>query len=547
MKPAETPNGLTWAILLAVLALGFGLRAYGLGTYWVNPDEGIYFSTVTSQDSSIFWQEVGENAHPPLFYLLLRTFATLTSDFVVLRSLSCLLGCLAIFGAFLAVREVCGRDTTGAVAGIATALAVAVSPAMIELSTLIRPYMLQVSALFFALYYLARCLKDGSSRAVAGYAVSISIALLTHYSSLLALGAIGITLALLLICKQLNRRQVRLLAIAHAGPFLLILGLYCFHLRPNLMGSALQQDAFASWLRPFTVQTWTDPWRLLFSFFTFLSRELADIGVLLLFVAIGLAIRKRRPLVFGLPLAALLVAIAAAAAKKYPLGSTRHSIYLAVFLLPPVAWLLARGLTSGKRALIATLAAAGLLGLARNHIAPLLGSSKTDRQLLVSEHLLTVADCFKMQDVFERIRRSPDILLMSKQSYYLLMPLYHREREKAVWSEDRKFFRFRWGKTDVFVADIWEFRVEINRVADKIHLMQLVNAVDRASPEVRLSKRRAVWMLFGGWSERTPLTLLDNDKRVPESSKLLESVRSVPGLQALRFRLSRYVRGIRSR
>ena len=82
---------------LTLVALGFVLRARGLSEYWLNPDEGIYYSSLTAGSFGDFWAEVLANAHPPLYYLLLRGVGLLTWDFVWLRGTSLLFGTAAIW------------------------------------------------------------------------------------------------------------------------------------------------------------------------------------------------------------------------------------------------------------------------------------------------------------------------------------------------------------------------------------------------------------------------------------------------------------------
>ena len=77
--------------------------------------------------------------------------------------------------------------TTGAVA----ALLLVLSPALIVYSQILRPYMLQVCALVFALYGLERYLGSGRWRALALYAVALLAALMLHYSSLIVFVGIG--------------------------------------------------------------------------------------------------------------------------------------------------------------------------------------------------------------------------------------------------------------------------------------------------------------------------------------------------------------------
>ena len=71
--------------LIAILVVAVALRLPGLGEWWLNPDEGIYYSILTRLQFTDFIAEVAENAHPPLYYLLLRGLRILTWDFVWLR------------------------------------------------------------------------------------------------------------------------------------------------------------------------------------------------------------------------------------------------------------------------------------------------------------------------------------------------------------------------------------------------------------------------------------------------------------------------------
>ena len=87
-----------WLIGLGLVLLGFSLRIGGMTGFWLNPDEGIYYGALTSSFAD-FWTEVLErNAHPPLYYLLLRGMGLFSTEFVWFRSLSLVLGCLGSIG-----------------------------------------------------------------------------------------------------------------------------------------------------------------------------------------------------------------------------------------------------------------------------------------------------------------------------------------------------------------------------------------------------------------------------------------------------------------
>ena len=93
--------------LLALVILGLVLRLQPALSYWINGDEGIYYFAVHSGWQQ-FWQQVEGNAHPPLFYLLLRPIAALGSDPLWLRLPSILFSCLGIWGMYLLARNLGG-------------------------------------------------------------------------------------------------------------------------------------------------------------------------------------------------------------------------------------------------------------------------------------------------------------------------------------------------------------------------------------------------------------------------------------------------------
>lgn len=76
------------ARVLGVVTVGLILRLEDFLGWWLNPDEGIYFSTVTQPSRQAFCAEVGSQAHPPLYFLILRWVRYLTQDSAALRLLA---------------------------------------------------------------------------------------------------------------------------------------------------------------------------------------------------------------------------------------------------------------------------------------------------------------------------------------------------------------------------------------------------------------------------------------------------------------------------
>src|SRR5690606_40332539 len=85
---------------VAVAALAAALRLPALGEYWLNPDEGIYYSVIAWPDLARRQAEIAENAHPPFFYHLLWAWSRVSMEFAWLRALAALAGCVAVL-AFL--------------------------------------------------------------------------------------------------------------------------------------------------------------------------------------------------------------------------------------------------------------------------------------------------------------------------------------------------------------------------------------------------------------------------------------------------------------
>ena len=114
---------------------------------------------------------------PPLYYLLARAWAfAFGTGEVGLRSLSALAGTLTIpvvyaIGATLASRR----------AGLVAAALTAVSPALVWYSQEARSYALVILLSALSLLFVARALTGGTGRDVAWWALTASLALLTHY------------------------------------------------------------------------------------------------------------------------------------------------------------------------------------------------------------------------------------------------------------------------------------------------------------------------------------------------------------------------------
>ena len=312
--------GVIAALLLVVL--GLFIRVPGTMEWWLNPDEGIYFSIVTQPTLAAFWAEVAENAHPPLYYMILRALGFLTTDFFWFRALSLAGGAAAVFALWECGREIAGKDPVRrTVTGLAAAALLVASPPAVTLSQIMRPYMLQLVLVAGALALLLRYGRVPERRTLLAYIALLVLALLTHYSSVLALGALSGVALYLMLAAEMPREARRDLALAHVVPTAVVLGLYLFHLR-GLAASDTADDALRGWLSFYLVA-----WLAFVGLQTTVAgRGLGGVVTVLMIAALAAAVASRAWLPVVVAGSALLVGLVAAAVGVYPMGAIRTCV-----------------------------------------------------------------------------------------------------------------------------------------------------------------------------------------------------------------------------
>ena len=504
------------------MAVAVIARLNGLSTWWLNPDEGIYFSILTRADFAGFWAEVTANAHPPLYYLILRGLGAVTWDFYWLRFFSVVFGVFAVVGVWASTREAAGRGRSGAIAGFAAGMLVALAPGAIELSQVMRPYMLQLALLSTALFMLLRYRESGAFQELAVYAFVISAALLTHYSSMLAFGAIGVYVAWDGLGRGLRDRHWLKLAGAQLAPAIVIAGLYLIHIRP-LARSALAADALDGWLRFYMIESVSGGW-LAFLGFQHLLADPWLRGPMALLIVIGLVVALvKGPRSLGvIGLGALAMGVFAAAIGAYPLGSTRHSMWLAGFVVPPIGLLVAKGIEGPQRVRTGALAACAALLVAGGPIGDLMRAP--DAPWAPSDLVLTQDNLTQMVGALDPVE-GPPVLVMSAQTFYLLLPFYVQDRESAVFSADSSAFRFAYGDRQVLASAAWDFSTRPG-VPATVGLGDFLQTAEFAFPELGLDGTLDAMLLIGGW--RPPF--VREFGALAEEHDFVRAGNSVPGL-----------------
>ncbi|MDH3270522.1 MAG: glycosyltransferase family 39 protein [Gemmatimonadota bacterium] len=516
VEDAIERNGRIVALVLVVV--GFALRARGLSEYWLNADEGIYYSTLTWSSFGAFWSEVLANAHPPGFYLLLRTLGYVTWDFVWLRAASAIFGAAAIWIFWLVGRELGGGGRRGVATGLATATLVALNPNAIVLSQVIRPYALLVLLLSTALLCLLRYRAKPERTTLVAYSLISTLGVASHYSAALALAAFSALIGVDLLGRRFKGREASELIAAHAVPCLVFAGLYLLHGR-GALGSDLMQSAIrpGGWLSGWLVDSPLHAWHNFVAYQDFnLPSSFRASAAILWLIAIGWAFTVREPAIAVLSSVAIGVAVGASALEVYPFGEGRHNAWLSVFTIPALGWLLGRLATAtrpqawmGAAMLVGLLGGAGplerLVGPPDRPSTAVESSATGDRTVDRSETAPLEERLIRRADIAPLIletldpEEGPPVILMTEQTFNVLMPLYPREKGGLVFSQDSTFMHFPYGDREIVVARTWDWA----SVAD---LVSRLGRVAAHLPEGRWDGVSPVVVLAGGWgSEILPM------------------------------------------
>jgi hypothetical protein len=163
--------------LLAIVALGAGLRFAGLGdqSFWF--DESVTVEVVRPGFGGAFDALKASESTPPLYYLLAWLWTRVFGDGEAgLRSLSAVAGTLTIPVAWAAAREVTGRWGAWTAAAV-----VAVSPLLVWYSQEARAYSLLALLGGVSVWLCLRARSRPSFSALAAWGLAAALTLLTHY------------------------------------------------------------------------------------------------------------------------------------------------------------------------------------------------------------------------------------------------------------------------------------------------------------------------------------------------------------------------------
>jgi hypothetical protein len=198
----------------ASLALLLWLGATQFPTY-----DGVWHVFIARQESwASFWREVNDNAHPPLFYLLLAaSIKVLGKSLLAYRAVSI----VSTLVATLFVARIVTTLTSSRWAGLIAAAAFGVSANAVEIGTEVRAYALCTSMLLVAFSFYLEWLAAHPSRFPAWkrvvFAAALTLAILANYSAFFFLAAALGLPVLLFLSHRRWRIRLWLEATRHRG------------------------------------------------------------------------------------------------------------------------------------------------------------------------------------------------------------------------------------------------------------------------------------------------------------------------------------------
>jgi hypothetical protein len=482
-----------WALVSVAAVVGLVLRAAGPRVWWLNPDEGIYYSMATTPDWSQFWADVATNVHPPLFYLLIRGISTIDADFVSLRMLVVAWGVLAIPALYLATSALAGRK-----AGLVAAFLVAIAPGAVMQSQIIRPYMPMLAVVGLLVWTFARFVDTRSPRWLAGYAALLVVAVLLHYSSVLVVACLGLSALLGLASGRLAVRDALRLGAAHVPAAAVVAALWLVHVSTLLVGP----EAPAGWddyLQPFFHADIGGLFEGLLGMFRFWAGvPLGALALAVAWVGVAVACARGRALLVCWTVGSFILAAVLSWLALYPFGGSRHSAWLFASAVPAVA--LGFEFLVVGRSPRHVLAAVVLIVLS---VASRVLDRSPDGTLVATplsvERVVSREVIEKFRWRLESAKERGGLIILDHQTYFVLTPFLRDATAVEPGTMHAGVRRLRWDGADVFVSGAWRLRADRASPGAPDHVLGFLSAIDGAFPDLQLETRERGELFFGGW------------------------------------------------
>lgn len=353
---AQPRGAWQWFVAAAPLLLllaGLVMRLAGAYSKFLNADEAMHYLLAMQPSLADAYRASLGTAHPPLLIIFLHYWEMISRSEFFLRLPSVLAGTAAGWFVYCWLRDVADRTT----ALIAMSL-VLFSPALIYTSAEVRQYALLLGFMAAALYLLDRAFMSDSSGLMLASAITLYLALLTHYAAMIFAASIAVYGLIRIAEIRPKALLVAAWAATQAGCMVIAGTLWKTHIS-IIRHRALTQDVAQSYLHNSffhggqeNVLVFLAKANLRLFHFLFSQGAVSALGLLLFVVGIVLLLRSRgagerngRPNARQLGILLLLPFVlncVAALVGAYPYGGTRHDSYLAIFAMPAVAFAVAR-------------------------------------------------------------------------------------------------------------------------------------------------------------------------------------------------------------
>jgi len=439
-----------------LLLLGFAVRLWRASGTFLNPDEAMHFLAANQNSWGLAYRTSLNLAHPPLLVFVLHAWRHFGTSELILRMPSILAGTAFCWLTYKWTSMLFRRPVAWIVFILTLFL-----PSTIDLSSEVRQYALLLAFAMGSAYLLERGLENNSGWAMLFSGVSLWLAMSSHYSAFLFGAALGIYALFRMQAHRPSWKLFVLWAISQVAA----IGLGCFFYLthfPHLShgadpGSTIPYTWTAS---PYLPTSYFVPGKinpLLFIFartggvfqYAFAQAIVGDaaylafvIGVVFLFRKLDAGLVPSRQL-GALLILPFIVNCAAALARAYPYGGTRHSAFLIPFALAGVGVTLAYLL---KYRLALAVAAAFLVALLCN-LFP------THRQPYMSREEQSSA---KMQAVMEFIHQQTnpaEFIFTDYQTSLMLRHYLCEQHPVTVGVSDQGFRNYECGGHRVIVAN----------------------------------------------------------------------------------------------
>jgi Dolichyl-phosphate-mannose-protein mannosyltransferase len=313
---------------------------------FLNPDEALHYFLAHQPTLRLAYEASLTTAHPPLVILFLHTWSRLGSSEFFLRLPFVVAGTVFCWLMFLWLRKV----TSNCAACFALVLFLFLPP-LISLSAEIRQYAFLLLFCAVCLYFLEGALSERSIGLTAVSAISLWLALLTHYSALIFAASVSVYALLRIVRKKVSAGVIAVWIAGQLAALAICVFLFKSQISP-LRRSGVPSEIAATWLRGsifhpgedhLFIFAWGRSLRLFRYFFS--NGTIGLLGLLLFLFAILLMLRgslpkdeRRNQRELGiLLLLPFLLTLGTAIAGVYPYGGSRHDVLLVLFAIPGIA------------------------------------------------------------------------------------------------------------------------------------------------------------------------------------------------------------------